>query len=134
MLIIENGKNTEKYKALYNPKITMITNLHTWIMSFFPFGWSESSENNLPGLGRDELAEFWEPSWTRPLRVSVFSMQLFLSIYFFSVQESCLHLRTGVLQFRVCLFDLFYGVKLQSPRSGQQPSICRERKISYWDF
>lgn len=40
----------------------------------FPFGWSESSEKDFPGLGRDGMAGFWEPSRARHLRVSGFSI------------------------------------------------------------
>ena len=40
---------------------------------FFLFGWSESSEKDFPGLGRDGI-EFWEPSRARHLRVSGFSI------------------------------------------------------------
>lgn len=40
----------------------------------FLFGWSESLENDFPGLGRDGMAEFWEPRRARHLRVSGFSI------------------------------------------------------------
>lgn len=40
----------------------------------FVFGWSESLENDFPGLGRDGMAEFLEPSRARHLRVSGFSI------------------------------------------------------------
>ena len=53
------------------------------------FGWSESSEKDFPGLGRDGMAEFWEPSRARrEYQVSPYN---YFFTYFLSIPESSLH-------------------------------------------